>query len=181
MLFYNSCRSIPEIWGWQGRSGYWYAHNIFPMISAPKWIAECNYLFVAVGGDHKRYPIYIGQTGNLRSRLTSHEKLRPALDLGATEIHVHLLGVSEDNRLLIEADLLDAYYTPLNQRDLPAGVVNTCPGTGLVNACTAHAVTGLGGLANGCTAHAGDGLGGGVNTCAKHASFRRNWDHVTVH
>lgn len=65
-------------------------------------------------GDVKYYPLYIGQTGSLRNRLTaSHEKWPCAVQNNVGCLCV----LVEDNtfsRRAIELDLLSKYNTPCN-------------------------------------------------------------------
>ena len=43
----------PPIVHWQGASGSWYAHSVYPLHSIPSWIAACNYIFTAPRPDGK--------------------------------------------------------------------------------------------------------------------------------
>lgn len=75
-----------------------------------------NYGFVAVLADNTVVPAYLGETGNLRDRLPSHEKRLAALVLGANRVVAHATPAGEAARLAEEADLIAYYNPPLNQQ-----------------------------------------------------------------
>jgi hypothetical protein len=102
-------------WWWQGASGAWYIHTVYRMRAVPDFRA-CNYLFAGPGFDGRRQPYYIGETGDLDQGIDRHEKFLPAMRLGATEVHVHLLAVSKQQRLDIETDLRRGHPTALNEQ-----------------------------------------------------------------
>ena len=114
----------PTHW-WQGASGRWYIHTIYPIHSIPEFIRACNYIFARPGnlthfdGTGERVPLYIGESGEFDERLDRHEKLGQALRLGATEIHIHLLAQSRQERVNVETDLRHAHATPLNGQPTP--------------------------------------------------------------
>ena len=65
-------------------------------------------------GDIKYYPLYIGQTGSLRKRLTaSHEKWPCAVQNNVDCLCV-LVEENTFSRRAIELDLLSRYNTPCN-------------------------------------------------------------------
>ncbi len=113
----------PPMHRWQGASGRWYYFTVYPISAIPSWIAGCNYIFARPRFDqaNSREPLYIGEKGDT-DRFTNHEKLTPALRLGATELHVHLSAKSRGERLDIETDLRHAHRTPLNAQPTPAPV-----------------------------------------------------------
>jgi hypothetical protein len=114
----------PTHW-WQGASGRWYVHTIYAIDAIPDFIRACNYIFACPGhlthfdGTGNRVPLYIGESGEFDQRLDRHEKLGPARRLGATEIHIHLLAQSRQERVNIETDLRHAHPTPLNGQPTP--------------------------------------------------------------
>ena len=91
----------------------------------PEFIRACNYIFARPGnlthfdGTGERVPLYIGESGEFDERLDRHEKLGQALRLGATEIHIHLLAQSRQERVNVETDLRHAHTTPLNGQPTP--------------------------------------------------------------
>ncbi|MYE34668.1 MAG: GIY-YIG nuclease family protein [Gemmatimonadales bacterium] len=65
------------------------------------------------GYEFNKKAYYVGQTSNLRDRLSGHEKWDDAEDLGATHIHIRLEAI-ESTRLRIEREIIDEYDPPLN-------------------------------------------------------------------
>ncbi len=107
----------PQNWWWQGAAGAWYIHTVYPIRAVPDFKA-CNYIFAGPRFDGKRQPYYIGESGDFAERIDRHEKFLPALRLGATEVHVHLLAASRQQRLNIETDLRRGHPTPLNEQSV---------------------------------------------------------------
>lgn len=58
--------------------------------------------------------LYIGESDSLRTRLSGHEKLDDAIDLGLTHIHVMYVADTGDVRRQIEQSLIARYRPPLN-------------------------------------------------------------------
>lgn len=105
-------------WNWQGQSGTWYMHSIFPLMANID-LTGANYIMVQRLADGRCRPIYIGQSENLRERLPRHEKLLPAIREGATELHVHLQATTDAERFRIETDIRNGQPTPLNDQSTP--------------------------------------------------------------
>jgi hypothetical protein len=110
-----TARAEPGLWWWQGASGAWYIHSVYQIQVVPDFGA-CNYIFAGPRFDRRRQPFYIGESGDFGERIDRHEKFLPALWLGATEVHVHLLATSRQQRLDIETDLRRGHPTPLNEQ-----------------------------------------------------------------
>jgi hypothetical protein len=108
----------PTCW-WQGASGQWYIHTVFPF-SEKTFVQGANYVMVRREWDGKRSGLYIGQSDNLSARLPKHEKIAAARMLGANEIHMHLLASSSSERFRIETDLRNGHRTPLNEQSAPS-------------------------------------------------------------
>ena len=61
--------------------------------------------------------LYIGECEKLAERIgPRHEKWAPAVRLGMTEVHVHLLARTRHERLAVETRLRAHYPTPLNEQ-----------------------------------------------------------------
>ena len=104
-----------RLWWWQGASGAWYIHSVYPIHLVPDFRA-CNYIFAGPRFDGMRQPYYIGESGDFGERIDRHEKFSPARRLGATEVHGHLLAASRQQRLDIETDVRRGHPTPLNEQ-----------------------------------------------------------------
>ena len=103
---------FPIHW-WHGQSGRVYPHSVFALGDVP-WVPEANYVLTAVGPTGMHEPIYIGATENLAETLRTNSVVPHALRLGATHIHIHLLGESPQRRLEIRQDLRAACRMALN-------------------------------------------------------------------
>ena len=99
---------------WQGISGQWYVHTVYPFEGLPD-IGSCNYILVRRRFDYRAEALYIGQKGDT-DRFSRHEKFEPARRLGASEVHIHLLADSRQQRFEVETDLRNGHPTPLNEQ-----------------------------------------------------------------
>src|SRR5260221_3981831 len=133
-------------WWWRGASRDWYIHTVYPFDRIPDF-GPCNYILVRRKFDGAAEPVYIGQKGNT-DRFSQHEKFGPAHRLGASEIHIHLLAQSRQQRFDIETDLRNGHATPLNEQP------------------SAAASLGIGGPASGLTRL--DGIRGGARRAQHH-------------
>lgn len=92
---------------WTGASGVNYVHSVFDLIECPPF-DTANYVLVKrhVGG--QRTVMAIGRAVQSSPTLNLAEIRQRGAQLGANEVHVHLLagGLAEGKR--IEADLRDA-------------------------------------------------------------------------
>ena len=71
------------------------------------------YIFCGVSSDSHWVPIYVGETGNFRTRIPSHERWNQAKQLGATHVHAKTV-VREAERKALEEFLILAFQPPLN-------------------------------------------------------------------
>lgn len=99
---------------WQGASGVWYIHTIYPFANA--LLQHANYIFVRSDAYGRKFALYIGETDDFSSRFACHEKIGAARNMGANEIHVHLLAEERGLRLNIETDLRRGHAPPLNEQ-----------------------------------------------------------------
>jgi hypothetical protein len=111
----NAFAIWPAFHWWQGASQNWYIHSVYQLSEWPAFDWQ-NYILARLEADGRVTPLYIGQTGDGRDRTTRHEKYLPAILLGATHVHIHLLAHSREARFGIETDLRRGHYTPLNQQ-----------------------------------------------------------------
>lgn len=72
------------------------------------------YVFAGLDRFREWSPLYVGQTGSLAERLTTHEKWSEASRLGATHIHVRVVQ-DEESRLALEERLIHAYHPQMNR------------------------------------------------------------------
>ena len=111
--------SLP-ICNWQGASGRWYPHSIYNL-TGPLFVGPANYIMTRRLPDGRCEALYIGETSDASRRFAGHEKLLPAILMGATELHVHFLAQGDCERLAIETDLRHGHRPALNRQNRPMG------------------------------------------------------------
>lgn len=114
--------------GWTGESGRTYT---FKCALTKRGIPDDSggiYVFVRRRFGFFLKPLYVGKAANLRSRLLGHEKWGKAWWLlGATERHVMRVSTEEERRL-IEEDLIRGLKPKLNDVQMPRSE-NDAPNT----------------------------------------------------
>lgn len=92
----------------------------FSALPASEWNAlggSAVYMFCRRERNGSITILYIGECENLSDRIgPRHEKWAPAVRLGMTEVHVHLLAHTRQERLAVETRLRRQYPTPLNEQ-----------------------------------------------------------------
>lgn len=73
------------------------------------------YIFMKFTENNTFKILYIGQTGELGTRIANHDKWTIANEHGCTHICVHETD-SENDRWNIETDLIRKYNTPCNEQ-----------------------------------------------------------------
>ena len=89
-------------------------HDTFEDVSAV-------YVFVRRYKNAEKYyqrALYVGETGELKTRLANHEKWSDVEELGCTAISVMLVN-GEKERKVIETDLIKAKKPPCNIEKIP--------------------------------------------------------------
>ena len=97
---------------WTGKSGTKYKYWIYD-IKTTFTEGPGNYMF-AKKSPEGHYPIYIGETNDLSTRLPSHEKRESAISNGATHVHIHGNTNGQQARRVEEADLVDRWHPVCN-------------------------------------------------------------------
>lgn len=97
-----------EIIHWTGASGKKYKYGIYKIGTSFK---DCpgNYIFAKETSPGHWRPLYIGETEDLRDRLSDHEKMPCVTRNGGTHVHVHVSSSDTDVRRIEENDLLDKW------------------------------------------------------------------------
>ena len=97
---------------WTGASGRSYEYEVYP-VSTLFIEVPANYIFTKIV-DGRYQPLYIGQTDNLKERITrAHHKWACVEQQGVTHIHVHQ-NAAESTRLAEEQDLLHQWHPVCN-------------------------------------------------------------------
>ena len=112
-------RSFPFHW-WCGASGSSIIFSVYrgrDLSFVREHDGPSIYCIAADTGARVAKPLYFGKATSTRDRLRQHldSGLIASADmLGATEIHLHLLARSDEQRTRIEADLIKGNPTALN-------------------------------------------------------------------
>ena len=92
---------------WSGASGQRYVHTVYNLLDCPALPAG-NYILVDASLTGKRTVLSIGRVTHQAASLNLAEIRRRGAELGANEVHVHLLACSVKQSKLIEFDLKTA-------------------------------------------------------------------------
>lgn len=95
---------------WSGASGRRYVHTIYSLVECPA-IPPGNYVLVHRDDEGRRLVLAIGRVGNAAASLNLAEIRRRGAELGANEVHVHLLAPNAKLSRLIETDLRSGQCT----------------------------------------------------------------------
>lgn len=89
---------------WSGQSGRRYVHTVYSLILCPE-VPEANYVLVHRDAHGHRSALLVGRTVHGSESLNLAEIRHRGAQLGANEVHVHLIAGSEAARRGIERDL----------------------------------------------------------------------------
>jgi len=90
---------------WTGASGKRYVHTVYDLLECPA-LPAANYVLVRRAPGARRKVLSIGRVTDSAPSLNLAEIRRRGAELGADEVHVHLLADSANLSRLIEFDLL---------------------------------------------------------------------------
>jgi hypothetical protein len=89
---------------WTGASGKRYVHTVYELLDCPA-LPAANYILVRREPGARRKVLSIGRVGNAAASLNLAEIRQRAAELGAEEVHVHLLAETPKLSKLVEFDL----------------------------------------------------------------------------
>jgi len=89
---------------WSGASGRRYVHTIYSLVDCPV-VPAGNYILVHRDAEGRRLVLAIGRVGNTAASLNLAEIRRRGAELGANEVHVHLLAPNAKLSRFVETDL----------------------------------------------------------------------------
>lgn len=92
---------------WHGATGSRYVHTIYPLLECPE-LPNANIMLVRRHPAGRAEVLHIGSVEHGALSLNLAEVRHTASKLGATEIHVHLLAGSAEERAAIARDLSGA-------------------------------------------------------------------------
>lgn len=103
---------------WRGTSGRRYVHTIFDLISCPR-LPACTYLLVRRDASGNRTALRIGTVSAEAWSLNLAEIRHRAAQLGANEVHAHLIAGDGQARGRIAADLQAEQFAELAAEPAP--------------------------------------------------------------
>lgn len=94
---------------WTGASGERYVHSVYALTWCPE-LPDGNYLLVHRGEDGTRRVLNVGRMSRHSPSLNLAELRQKGADLGANEVHVHLLARDAKQAKLIAFDLRAIHF-----------------------------------------------------------------------
>jgi len=98
---------------WRGASGARYVHTIFDLVACPR-LPACTYVLVRRDAAGIRKALRIGTVSAEAWSLNLAEIRHRAAQLGANEVHAHLLAQGAADRSRIAADLQAGQFAELS-------------------------------------------------------------------
>jgi len=89
---------------WTGASGARYVHTVYSLVTCPTLPAS-NFMLIKRDADGEPDVLSIGQLTNSATSLNLAEVRRRGAELGATEVHIHLLADGAKQAMSIQQDL----------------------------------------------------------------------------
>ncbi len=117
-------RDKPAFQFWSGVSGRRYVHTIFDLIGCPR-VPACTYVLVRCDAQGRRSPLRIGTVSAEAWSLNLAEIRHRAAQLGANEVHGHLIASDAETRNKVTSDLQAGLFAEFNAEPA-AAPVNLC-------------------------------------------------------
>jgi len=89
---------------WTGASGKRYVHTVYELLDCPA-LPAANFILVRREAGARRKVLSIGRVSNAAASLNLAEIRQRGAELGADEVHVHLLAETPKLSKLVEFDL----------------------------------------------------------------------------
>lgn len=100
---------------WEGASGTRYLHSVYPLLECPE-LPKANYIVVRRLASGDCVPLSIGQTQDDAVSLNLARLRHEAARLGGSELHIHVMTNSAEERQAVERDLADGQFRRLRDR-----------------------------------------------------------------
>jgi hypothetical protein len=100
-------RNAERLHFWRGASGRSYVHTVYSLIECPP-MPRANYVLVKRGSNGRAIALRCGQVRHAAPTLNLAELRQLGAQLGASEVHVHLLASCSEDARLIELDVAAA-------------------------------------------------------------------------
>jgi hypothetical protein len=98
---------------WTGASGKRYVHTVYSLFDCPA-VAAANYVLVKRSNQARRTVLAIGRLQNESASLNLAEIRQRGANLGADEVHIHLLATTSTEAQAVEVDLRTAQFASLS-------------------------------------------------------------------
>ena len=98
---------------WRGASGKRYVHTVFDLITCPR-LPACTYLLVRRDAKGNRRALRIGTVSAEAWSLNLAEIRHRAAQLGANEVHAHLIAAGASARSQIAEDMQAGQFAELS-------------------------------------------------------------------
>lgn len=97
---------------WTGATGKRYVHTVYSLFDCPP-LGCANYVLVRREGRTKRTVLAIGRVAGEAASLNLAEIRQRGAQLGADEVHIHLLATDPAESQAVEVDLRTAQFAAL--------------------------------------------------------------------
>lgn len=98
---------------WTGATGKRYVHTVYSLFDCPP-VGIANYVLVRRDGRATRTVLAIGRFAGEAASLNLAEIRQRGAQLGADEVHIHLLATSPQDSQAVEVDLRTAQFVAVN-------------------------------------------------------------------
>jgi hypothetical protein len=98
------CEEATRFHFWTGASGKRYVHSVYDLLECPP-VPAANFVLVRRGANGRPEALSVGRVDSRAPSLNLAEIRHRAAELGATEVHIHLLADNAKLGKLIEFDL----------------------------------------------------------------------------
>ncbi len=100
---------------WQGLTGARYLHSVYTLQDCPE-LPQANFIIVRKLENGDAIPLSIGQTIADAASLNLAHIRRKAAQLGANEIHIHVMTDTRKQRDDVERDLVKGQFLRIEKR-----------------------------------------------------------------
>jgi hypothetical protein len=89
---------------WRGASGRQYQHLVYSLVECPA-LPVANYVLTRRSADGRRSIVKVGRTSSDVPTLNLAKIRHEGAQLGANEVHIHVMARSESERAKVEFDI----------------------------------------------------------------------------
>lgn len=100
---------------WRGASGRNFTHTVYSLIGCPA-PQSANFIYVRRAADGRQQVLGLGHTETITASLNLARIRREGATLGANEVHIYDLAISEKARAAVNFDISTALGVPAGTR-----------------------------------------------------------------